>query len=84
MAISDIKKGEEVTINYIDLLLNREYRKKLLKQAYLFDCKCKRCIEPIEKSTDRFLNGYICVNKINDRELCRGELMKYDEYFFII
>lgn len=79
LAMCDIKKGEEINYSYIDLLLNREYRQKLLYNAYLFYCKCKRCITPIEKSTDRFLNGYVCVNKINDRELCRGEMIIKNE-----
>ncbi|KAK8807372.1 hypothetical protein WA158_004131 [Blastocystis sp. Blastoise] len=42
-AIRDIKKGEEVCYSYIDTMLNRETRLSVLKQSFLFTCKCPRC-----------------------------------------
>jgi SET domain-containing protein len=53
VALRDIKKGEEITINYLDLEnVPVSERRKLLKQKYLFDCTCERCLNEL-----RLLNG---------------------------
>ncbi|PWA56149.1 histone-lysine N-methyltransferase ATXR2 [Artemisia annua] len=44
LACRSIKKGEEVTISYIDEDLELEERRALLAD-YGFNCKCSRCIE---------------------------------------
>lgn len=43
-AISDIKKGEQVTVAYFSELVQEvEHRRALLNEAFHFDCRCKRC-----------------------------------------
>lgn len=52
-AIADIRKGEELTISYVDLtsdeMKNVIHRREHLKEEYLFDCTCKRCCEELEE-----------------------------------
>jgi len=38
-----IKKGEELTINYVNILLNTERRTRELRSRYGFICSCVRC-----------------------------------------
>lgn len=53
VALRDIKKGEEITINYLDFEnVPVTERRKLLKQKYLFDCTCERCLKELQ-----LLNG---------------------------
>lgn len=42
--IRDIKTGEELTDNYVDIMSNTKTRKKRLYNQYGFDCQCERCI----------------------------------------
>ncbi|GFP80168.1 protein set domain group 41 [Phtheirospermum japonicum] len=42
-SIKDVKKGEEVTIAYTDLLQPKEMRQAELWSKYQFSCSCKRC-----------------------------------------
>ena len=44
-----LKKGEEITINYIDITLPTRMRQKLLRETYYFDCQCDRCRKPDAK-----------------------------------
>ncbi|KAJ3289286.1 hypothetical protein HDU79_004195 [Rhizoclosmatium sp. JEL0117] len=39
----DIKKGEWLTHSYVDGDLEREIRRKGLKDVYYFDCRCEKC-----------------------------------------
>ncbi|KZT57208.1 SET domain-containing protein [Calocera cornea HHB12733] len=50
----DIKKGEEITVAYIDLLLSAQQRRQELQQMYLFRCTCPACTLPRdqEKASD--------------------------------
>ncbi|KAI8997560.1 hypothetical protein BDB01DRAFT_771552 [Pilobolus umbonatus] len=64
--IRPVAKDEEIVLNYIDLYLSRDERRKELIESKHFWCKCKRCVAPIEKSVDRFLNGVICKQCTND------------------
>ncbi len=41
--IRDIHAGEELTIAYVDLACSRDDRQKLLREKYLFACRCTRC-----------------------------------------
>jgi len=41
--LKPIQKGEEITINYIDVAQTREARQSQLKASYYFTCKCARC-----------------------------------------
>jgi len=45
-ALRDIPEGEEITITYCDLSLNKKDRQKYLKHNYFFDCQCLRCVPP--------------------------------------
>ncbi|CAF0735161.1 unnamed protein product [Didymodactylos carnosus] len=38
-----LKPGDELTINYVDLALSRRARRAMLKRAYNFWCECIRC-----------------------------------------
>ncbi|CAF1629485.1 unnamed protein product [Rotaria magnacalcarata] len=38
-----LKPGDELTINYVDLALGRRARRAMLKRAYNFWCECQRC-----------------------------------------
>jgi SET domain-containing protein len=50
VALRDIKKGEEITINYLDCdKLNVTERRKLLKQKYLFECMCDYCLNELQQ-----------------------------------
>jgi SET domain-containing protein len=45
-ALRDIKKGEEITISYIDECVrerSRHSRIKFLRELYLFTCECPKC-----------------------------------------
>ena len=42
-AIKPIKRGEEITICYVDLEMDRIERQKLLKNSFYFECQCIRC-----------------------------------------
>jgi len=44
-ALKDLSLGENITISYITLRNNTEERKKILSEAYFFECKCIRCLE---------------------------------------
>ncbi len=41
--IEDINIGEGINISYVDVILNRTTRQKLLQEKYFFECKCPRC-----------------------------------------
>ena len=42
-AIKDIKVGEELFIQYLDINESYNSRQRVLKGGYGFDCKCERC-----------------------------------------
>lgn len=44
-AIQSIEKGQEITINYVDLAMSRRKRQKSLRQQYFFDCNCDLCVK---------------------------------------
>ena len=44
-AVSDIKKGEEIYDNYVDITLCKSERNKHLLYQYGFICNCERCSE---------------------------------------
>jgi len=43
IAKKNIKKGEELTISYINEQMSFSDRQEKLKQMYLFECKCEKC-----------------------------------------
>ena len=44
-ATRDIEKDEEVTISYVDLLMNVKERRESIRGQYGFECRCKRCLD---------------------------------------
>ena len=38
-------RGEEVTISYVPVSMEREERRKILRSKYGFTCDCDRCAE---------------------------------------
>ncbi|ESK88030.1 set domain-containing protein 5 [Moniliophthora roreri MCA 2997] len=52
-AIKDVKRGEELTITYIESRRPKEERIKHLEDAYGFTCTCHECSLPVEESKVR-------------------------------
>ena len=55
-AISPIKKGEEIFVNYLDPLARSGSRQKMFQSRWNFTCTCKLCTRPskdIEASDER-------------------------------
>jgi hypothetical protein len=50
-ALRKIAKGEEVEISYIDNSMPLQMRRTELKNLYLFDCNCERCVREEEFDT---------------------------------
>lgn len=51
VALKDIQAGDEICINYLsdcDGSRSRHSRRKLLRENYLFECDCSKCIAEIE------------------------------------
>lgn len=69
-AMRDIKKGEEITLSYIDLYQPRLNRQKELLETKHFFCQCERCSEPMDESIDALVEGWFCT----DTE-CRSTLV---------
>eukprot|EP01102_Stenamoeba_stenopodia_P004764 TRINITY_DN1511_c0_g1_i1.p1 TRINITY_DN1511_c0_g1~~TRINITY_DN1511_c0_g1_i1.p1 ORF type:complete len:466 (-),score=157.01 TRINITY_DN1511_c0_g1_i1:1058-2407(-) len=44
-AARPIKKGEEITISYVDTSEELDVRRQKLRSTYLFLCRCQRCID---------------------------------------
>ena len=66
----DIRRGEEITVQYLVSILGTHKRRKRLKSEYYFDCKCQRCLDPTEGQT--FVSALCC-------EVCdRGFLLPRD------
>ncbi|OWZ15375.1 hypothetical protein PHMEG_00010988 [Phytophthora megakarya] len=59
-ALRDIKEGEEITLSYIDIDMERSERRKELRDTKHFDCQCERCSVPLSESVDRYLEGFCC------------------------
>ena len=43
-----IKKGEEITIQYLSFMFGHLRRKKTINSYWFFDCECPRCQDPKE------------------------------------
>lgn len=48
-ATEEIKKGDEFTISYTELLCPSYQRKEDLKNRYMFECSCSKCLSPLEE-----------------------------------
>ena len=42
-ALRPIRKGEELSISYIELALPTSERRRMLQDGYCFHCQCSRC-----------------------------------------
>lgn len=40
----DIKAGEEITVDYVDIDWPLSKRQAYLKEKYSFDCQCAKCV----------------------------------------
>lgn len=66
-AISTIYKGEEVTLNYINLLLHTEERRDRLLRGYKFLCRCLRC-KTTHGSSERLHEESDALDRIKSNE----------------
>jgi SET and MYND domain-containing protein len=64
-SIKDLKKGEQVTISYIDNTYKRATRRSQLREQYYFDCHCEGCEPKDNLFTGR--DSWTCEN-----EQCKG------------
>lgn len=69
-AVEHIRKGQELTVQYINLLEPRAVRARQLAETKFFTCACTRCAAPLATSTDRFLEGVRC-----EKAGCKGVLL---------
>ena len=54
----EIKKGEELTIQYQSLFTGSRKRREMFRRVWYFDCECRRCQDPSELGS--YLNAFIC------------------------
>jgi hypothetical protein len=59
---TDVSKGEELCISYIDTAMPTWYRQRELSQGYYFNCQCPRCCRTDPQ------DGYICLTAQSERE----------------
>ena len=59
-AQKEIKRGEELTIQYQSLFTGSRKRREMFKKVWYFDCECRRCQDPSELGS--YLNAFICPN----------------------
>ena len=59
-AQKDIKKGEELTIQYQSLFTGSRKRRERFKNVWYFYCECRRCQDASELGS--CLNAFICPN----------------------
>ena len=43
VATREIQRGEELTLSYVDPKLDKAQRRRMLRDCYGFECKCKEC-----------------------------------------
>jgi hypothetical protein len=55
-----VKKDEEITLRYVDVLSNFLERQKMFWDSWLFRCSCLRCRDPTDFST--FFSSVSCFN----------------------
>jgi len=53
-----IRKGDEITIQYISFLFGNYRRRRDIKNCWMFECGCKRCQDPTELNT--YLSALSC------------------------
>lgn len=68
-AVVDIRAGEELTVHYVSLFEPRGMRQQQLLDGKFFSCRCARCVEPIARSADRFLEVGLAEKEAPPKEL---------------
>jgi SET and MYND domain-containing protein len=54
-ALTPIKKGDEITMKYVDITNPFSVRQAELNEAYFFSCKCAKCKKGAKWAEDKFL-----------------------------
>ena len=54
-AIKPIKKGEEISMKYVDVSNPFSVRQAQLRESYFFRCKCSKCVKGASFIEDKFL-----------------------------
>jgi len=47
-ARSNIRKGEEISVQYLSALCGNFKRRQKIRDEWYFDCECRRCSDPTE------------------------------------
>src|SRR6266498_2479244 len=68
-SLRDIKRGEEITISYIDSTNPFAMRQAQLKERYFFTCKCGLCQKRLDTAHDAFPSGEKDMQKIRQLEV---------------
>jgi len=58
-SVLEIKKGQEITKNYVNSLETTQMRREKLKNGWYFDCNCLRCSDPLESLS--FTSSVVCL-----------------------
>ena len=72
VAQTDIKAGEEITIQYMTPMLGNVPRRTKIRNNWYFDCDCPRCQDPSELGTN--VSGAVC-------QVCGGTLLPTGEHY---
>ena len=71
-----IKKGEEITIQYISFMYGHLRRRKDIKACWFFDCNCQRCLDPTEMGS--FMSAVRCLDENCDGDVVPSDLSSID------
>ncbi|QRV81957.1 SET and MYND domain protein [Ceratobasidium sp. AG-Ba] len=85
ICIRPMNPGEELTTSYVDMALPAEHRQTILRERYMFECKCESCRLTVAKLDDyvdgrralrcarRECEGFLPLPKLDDPELLTDE-----------
>lgn len=59
-ALAPVRRGEELTVSYLNLYESRDARRAAALATKGFTCACARCTQPLAESFDRRLQGAQC------------------------
>eukprot|EP01063_Lacrimia_lanifica_P003133 TRINITY_DN11676_c0_g1_i1.p1 TRINITY_DN11676_c0_g1~~TRINITY_DN11676_c0_g1_i1.p1 ORF type:complete len:412 (+),score=200.73 TRINITY_DN11676_c0_g1_i1:50-1237(+) len=79
LPIADIKKGDELTISYVELASLTADRSQELKERYGFDCVCTRCVDTGKALEEEFdpkvlVDGNDSIDSMIGKEDYKGAL----------
>jgi len=72
-----IKAGEEITIQYLSFMYGHLRRKSDIRDCWLFDCSCERCVDPTELGSK--MSAHRC--SLDD---CNGDVLPVHGSDFVI